>query len=320
MIPITMTTTIYSFVCLCLLFNACTSFTSPLTIGKRPFALQATVRDAGGTTGSTSTLDEKQRDFTLGYLNKHHGDFLLKLAEVFSDLGAEMAIANGWSGESFIMEQATIQNIDTVELELNVDVKRRGKPDTSEIVKISLNADPISEKQRNFPSIASVPDDSTRLAIDDVTRRLCRLCWITKVPEVSGKLAQLAIQLSGAGVGELPESMFLNQVPHNRYVRQYFYENAAKAVLDAVVLCSEGKISNRMKVISQFPEMNPEMDSYRIGTILEMVRAIGVKLAEENLRVRVCVQGSMVSIKYPDRHCFTLTFATSTHSSLCFVL
>ena len=34
-------------------------------------------------------------------------------------------------------------------------------------------------------------------------------------------------------------------------------------VLEAVLLCSEGKISNRMQVISMFPEMNPGMDSYR---------------------------------------------------------
>jgi adenylate kinase len=32
---------------------------------------------------------------------------------------------------------------------------------------------------------------------------------------------------------------------------------------------------------------------FRIGTILEMVRSIVVKLVEQNLRVRVCVQGSM---------------------------
>lgn len=87
--------------------------------------------------------------------------------------------------------------------------------------------------------------------------------------------------------------MYLNQVPHNRYVRQFFYDQAAQAVRDAVVMCSQQKISNRMKVTSQFPEMNPSMDSYRIGTILEMVRAIAIRLAEENLRVRVCVQSSM---------------------------
>lgn len=56
--------------------------------------------------------------------------------------------------------------------------------------------------------------------------------------------------------------MYLNQVPHDRHVRKYFYTMAAEALLDAAVLCSEGLMSNRMKVTSMFPEMHPEMDSY----------------------------------------------------------
>jgi hypothetical protein len=38
---------------------------------------------------------------------------------------------------------------------------------------------------------------------------------------------------------------------------------AAAATLDAVILCSQEKISNRMKLVCMFPEMNPSMDSYR---------------------------------------------------------
>lgn len=129
--------------------------------------------------------------------------------------------------------------------------------------------------------------------IDNLVRRLNRFCWIVNKPAITGKLIQLAIQLGGDGVGELKENMFLNQVPHNRYVRKYFYEMAANATMEAVVLCSQGKISNRMKLVSMFPEMNPSMDSYRIGTILEMTRTIAIKLVEQNLRVRICVQGSM---------------------------
>lgn len=129
--------------------------------------------------------------------------------------------------------------------------------------------------------------------IDDLIRRLNRMCWIVNKPAITGKLIQLGIQLGGNGVGKVKENLFLNQVPHNRYVRKYFYEMAANAALEAVVLCSEGKISNRMKVTSMFPEMNPAMDSYRIGTILEMARTMAIKMVEENLRVRICVQGSM---------------------------
>ena len=96
-----------------------------------------------------------------------------------------------------------------------------------------------------------------------MVRRLCRLCWIVGKPKTTGKLIQLGIQIGGARVGDIQENLYLTQVPHNRYVRQYFYDMAADGVLEAVVLCSQGRISNRMKVTSMFPEMNPSMDSYR---------------------------------------------------------
>lgn len=60
----------------------------------------------------------------------------------------------------------------------------------------------------------------------------------------------------------------------DRYVRSYFYGLAADAALEAVVLCSSGVISNRMKLQVMFPEMNPQMDSYRIGTLLELVNIV----------------------------------------------
>lgn len=79
----------------------------------------------------------------------------------------------------------------------------------------------------------------------------------------------------------------------DRFVRKYFYDMASEAALDATILCSKKQFTNRMKMTVMFPEMNPAMDSYRIGTLLELARSIAIKLAEQNLRVRVCVQGSM---------------------------
>jgi len=75
---------------------------------------------------------------------------------------------------------------------------------------------------------------------------------------------------------------------------------ASDAALEAAILCSNKEISNRMKMTVMFPEMNPQMDSYRIGTLLELARSIAIKLAEQNLRVRVCVQES------PRQCCFTV--------------
>jgi hypothetical protein len=114
-----------------------------------------------------------------------------------------------------------------------------------------------------------VPRDLNLHPVDDIVRRLCRLCWIVGKPQTTGKLVQLAIQIGETGTGQIKDNLYLNQVPHNRYVRKYFYDKAANAVLEAVILCSEGKISNRMKITSLFPEMNPSMDSYRYEPILD---------------------------------------------------
>lgn len=137
------------------------------------------------------------------------------------------------------------------------------------VVYICIDATPVTKKRRKaYTDIEPIVQNyNTELnnvyPIDDLVRRLNRLCWIVESPDVTGKLIQLGIQLGGVGVGELKDNMYLNQVPHNRYVRQYFYDMAATSTLDAVILCSQNKISNRMQLISMFPEMNPSMDSYR---------------------------------------------------------
>ena len=41
------------------------------------------------------------------------------------------------------------------------------------------------------------------------------------------------------------------------------------------------------------PELNPEMDVFRIGTLLELCRDIATALALDGRRVKVCVQKSM---------------------------
>ncbi len=45
----------------------------------------------------------------------------------------------------------------------------------------------------------------------------------------------------------------------DRYVRQYFYDMASDAALEAVILCSNKQFTNRMKMTVMFPEMNPSV-------------------------------------------------------------
>ncbi|OEL28284.1 putative adenylate kinase 5, chloroplastic [Dichanthelium oligosanthes] len=52
-------------------------------------------------------------------------------------------------------------------------------------------------------------------------------------------------------------------------------------------------ISPNMQIDINIPELNPEMDVYRIGTLMELVRELSLSFADDGKRVKVCVQGSM---------------------------
>ncbi|PIN09381.1 adenylate kinase [Handroanthus impetiginosus] len=80
----------------------------------------------------------------------------------------------------------------------------------------------------------------------------------------------------------------LNNIPHSREIRKYFYEDVLQATQRAV---KDGK--TRLKVEINIPELNPEMDVYRIGTLMELVRTLALTFADDGKRVKVCVQGSM---------------------------
>lgn len=99
----------------------------------------------GATTASDSvlerdrrTLDAKQLDFVLGYLNKHHTDVLTKFAETFSELGIEKAKKNAWSGNAYSILSAKIVGIDTKSFQLEVEVQTRREGTITKAVEVDL--------------------------------------------------------------------------------------------------------------------------------------------------------------------------------------
>ncbi|XP_020265684.1 probable adenylate kinase 5, chloroplastic isoform X2 [Asparagus officinalis] len=80
----------------------------------------------------------------------------------------------------------------------------------------------------------------------------------------------------------------LNNIPHSREIREYFYDDVLGATQRAV---EDKRV--RLKVEINIPELNPEMDVYRIGTLMELVRTLALSFADDGKRVKVCVQGSM---------------------------
>ncbi|CDY41765.1 BnaA08g07200D [Brassica napus] len=80
----------------------------------------------------------------------------------------------------------------------------------------------------------------------------------------------------------------LNNIPHSRDIRSYFYEDVLQATVRSI---KDG--NTRLRVDINIPELNPEMDVYRIGTLMELVRTLALSFADDGKRVKVCVQGSM---------------------------
>ena len=82
----------------------------------------------------------------------------------------------------------------------------------------------------------------------------------------------------------------LNNTPHERSTRRWFYRDCSDAVVAAV---TGPDPMTRCTAKIEFPELNVDGDVYRIGTLLELVREIATRLAADGKKVRVCVQGSM---------------------------
>eukprot|EP00594_Rhizosolenia_setigera_P007825 CAMPEP_0178968908 /NCGR_PEP_ID=MMETSP0789-20121207/18532_1 /TAXON_ID=3005 /ORGANISM="Rhizosolenia setigera, Strain CCMP 1694" /LENGTH=454 /DNA_ID=CAMNT_0020654923 /DNA_START=231 /DNA_END=1595 /DNA_ORIENTATION=- len=257
----------------------------------------------------------------MGYINKHHSDILKKLCLTFTPIGSIQKQKNAFSGGSYVLHEAKLIDFDLQKLVLKITVKKRNNEEEIQTVDLPLDSNPIKEmtylyKKRIIPLIPTIEvnketPNATAAAsaapMNNLIRKINRLCYImNEHTSITGKLTQLGIQIADSDIGKVKKDLYLNQVPHNRYVRRYFYDMVSQAVLEAVVLCSQStgnspsvpikeheKISNRMKVTCLFPELNTSMDAYRIGTLLEMARQIGITLAEQNVRVRICVQGSM---------------------------
>ena len=81
----------------------------------------------------------------LGYLNKHHGkDLLPKLVETFSQIGLEKAKKNAWSGGSYVIISASIIDINSDCLKLDVQIQERSILKKAKQVTIELGTTSIS--------------------------------------------------------------------------------------------------------------------------------------------------------------------------------
>ena len=91
---------------------------------------------------------------------------------------------------------------------------------------------------------------------------------------------------------DLPSDFEFNRVPHNQWVRAYIYDRVSTAIMQAVD-DDTVKARARMQLKVNFPELNPKFDTYRVGTVAEMLRETCLRLAESGTRCKIVVQQSL---------------------------
>jgi len=158
-----------------------------------------------------------------------------------------------------------------VTLHLTVSVRERGKSQPIELA-TSVGLPPA-------------PYES----VDELRAALLTLQAASDAPAPAA--GSVLLRLPGASDDwSLPDDLWLNSTPYRRSVRNMFYLDVLGAMERAV---ADPSCSRRMRVVITPPELNMEMDTYRVGTLLELVREAALGFAQRGLACRVCVQGSM---------------------------
>ncbi|KAJ8528095.1 hypothetical protein K7X08_015546 [Anisodus acutangulus] len=131
---------------------------------------------------------------------------------------------------------------------------------------------------------------SKNVVFEEVDSLLSR---VPKEEQDTRKLEKSAITSTQADMASLNKDWRgiptrLNNIPHSREIREYFYTDVLQATQRAV---NDGK--TRLKIEISIPELNPSTDVYRIGTLMELIRVLALSFSDDGKRVKVCIQGSM---------------------------
>ena len=228
---------------------------------------------------AAAPLDESAASEIRTFLNEYLGDEMLGWVLMHTELGKEAARKNAWSARSWVPKTARIEALTGRSLTVRVGVQERGKAEPTNLITELALPRPVESVD----------------ALRDV------LLELSQPPESEGGkggsaamspgTSAILLQLPGATDDwSLPDDLWLNTCPYPRSVRQMFYADVSSAMQAAV---ADPSCVRRMRVWVSPPELNMEMDSYRVGSLLELVRDCALGFAKNGLRTRVCVQGSM---------------------------
>lgn len=205
----------------------------------------------------------------IDYLNSSNGKALLnKLCFNNNNLREEAEKANFWTGGDFVITNSSCIGIIEEGLQIRAECQIKGKKENRDILV-------------EFPYKVS-NEVILKSALISIALSVNRL-------QDTGSIMKLKFGQNC----EMPFDFKFNNVPHSTWVRSYLYNSAVDCILKTV---KDKTIPNksRLQMTVNYPEVNPAYDTYRIGTLLEMVRSMALALAEEEgMRVRICVQQAL---------------------------
>lgn len=210
----------------------------------------------------------------LAFANDAAPSLVKEVVMQYSSLGMSIRKANGMSGGAAKLKEATLLDVTSERTTVECTVERRrgfGRIEQEvQVAELEWSAIGIAESSALENRLVSLA---------------CSL-------QLGGEAAKLMTMPGGEGqVGSPADDMWLNNVPARREARAHFATQATESLIDA--LSTNG---TRFSMTLRPPELDDELDTYRVGTLLELARSLALSvIAKLGLRVRVCVQGPMGS-------------------------
>jgi hypothetical protein len=167
-----------------------------------------------------------------------------------------MSKSSSWFGSSFNLNRCTCKSIEATHLAIEVNYTIKSAPKSC-LVSLNFTSPVYDDESLKIELLSMFYIPTSKSAFDDT--------------------AAIASLPFGDDY-RLPTNFRFNDVPHATWVRAYLNDLAKNAVVDAIY---NPRIKNksRLQMKLNFPEVNPAFDTYRIGTVLELVRHIALDLA-----------------------------------------
>lgn len=221
------------------------------------------------------------------FVTEQAPDLLKEIVMKKTLLGEGARRANALTGGSAKLEHVTLDKIDGAGLEFTCSVKRRaggfgGGFSTDDEATTATWGDLLE---------CGWEADQCEADVDGATAQR-RLMEVACSLGLNGDAARLLSTEFPGGLGDagaLPNNLWLNNIPASKKARSHLGDAVCDAVVAAIL---EG--APTLSVTVKPPELDPEMDTYRIGTLLELARHLASRIIEgTGRRVRICVQAPM---------------------------